>query len=197
MTRQIFMRFLIPFVILSSIFVGVVFNFLSFYNPEIVDNVGSWFITPVRFADLLAITFIIFTFILLTTIKFIDKIARDSTLIICVIFTGFSLIYTSFSWNWQIYFINFLITGVGIGFIFPIAIKLMIRVLPSDRSNTPNLIFFLLIVIWVISFGYIFMQIGVRFWRLLYIIVGTINIFSSILIINLEGRMDTREIKSH
>jgi len=198
MTRQIFMRFIIPFVILSSFFVGVVFNFLSFYNPEIVDNVGSWFITPVRFADLLAITFIIFTFILLTTIKFIDKIARDSILIICVIFTGFSLIYTSFSWNWQIYFINFLITGVGIGFIFPIIIRLMIRVLPTDQSKTPYLIFFLLtIVMWVISFGYIFMQIGVRFWRLLYIIVGTINIFSSILIINLEGRMDTREIKSH
>ena len=192
------MMFMIPFVILSSNFVGVVLNFLSFYNPEIVNNAGSWFITPVRFADLLAITFIVFTIILLTTIKFIDKIARDSTLIICVIFTGFSLIYTSFSWNWQTYFINFLITGVGIGFIFPIIIRLMIRVLPTDQSKTPYLIFFLLtIVMWVISFGYIFMQIGVRFWRLLYIIVGTINIFSSILIINLEGRMDTREIKSH
>jgi len=185
------MRFILPFVILSSIFVGVVLNFLSFFNPEIVDNAGSWFITPIKFADLLAITFIIFTFILLTTIKFIDKIARDSILIICVIFTGFSLIYTSFSWNWQIYFINFLITGVGMGFIFPIIIKLMIRVLPSDRSSIPYLIFFLLtIVIWVISFGFIFMLIGVRFWRLLFIIVGTINIFSSILIINLEGRMD-------
>ena len=198
MTRQIFMRFIIPCVILSSIFVGVVFNFLSFINPGIVDNDGSWFITPVRFADLLALTFIIFTFILLTTIKFIDKIARDSTLIICVILTGFSLIYASFSWNWQIYFINFLITGVVIGFIFPIIIKLMIRVLPSDRSSTPYLIFFLLtVVMWVISFGFMFMLIGVRFWRLLFIIVGTINIFSSILIINLEGRMDTREIKSH
>jgi len=198
MTRQIFMRFMIPFVILSSNFVGVVLNFLSFYNPEIVNNSGSWFITPVRFADLLAITFIIFTFILLMTIKFIDKIARDSTLIICVIFTGFSLIYTSFSWNWQIYFINFLITGVIIGLIFPIVIKLMIRVLPLDRSSTPYLIFFLLtVVMWVSSFGFIFMLIGVRFWRLLFIIVGTINIFSSILIINLEGRVDTREIKSH
>ena len=198
MTRQIFMRFMIPFVILSSNFVGVVLNFLSFYNPEIVNNSGSWFITPVRFADLLAITFIIFTFILLMTIKFIDKIARDTILIICVILTGFSLIYISFSWNWQTYFINFLITGVGIGFIFPIIIRLMIRVLPTDQSKTPYLILFLLtIVMWVISFGYIFMQIGVRFWRLLYIIVGTINIFSSILIINLEGRMDTREIKSH
>ncbi|GAH04374.1 unnamed protein product, partial [marine sediment metagenome] len=190
--------FIIPFVILSSIFVGVVFNFLSFFNPEIVNNDGSWFITPVRFADLLAITFIIFTFILLTTIQFIDKIARDSTLIICVILTGFSLIYISFSWNWQTYFINFLITGVGFGFIFPIIIRLMNRVLPSDRSKNPYLIFFFLtIVMWVISFGLIFMLIGVRFWRLLYFIVGTINIFSSILIINLEGRMDTREIKSH
>jgi len=192
------MRFIIPYFILSSIFVGVVFNFLSFINPGIVNNDGSWFITPVRFADLLSITFIIFTLILVTTIKFIDKIARDTILIICVILTGFSLIYISFSWNWQTYFINFLITGVGIGFIFPIIIRLMIRVLPSDQSKTPYLILFLLtIVMWVISFGFIFMLIGVRFWRLLYIIVGTINIFSSILIINLEGRMDTREIKSH
>ena len=192
------MRFIIPYFILSSIFVGVVFNFLSFINPGIVNNDGSWFITPVRFADLLSITFIIFTLILVTTIKFIDKIARDTILIICLILTGFSLIYISFSWNWQTYFINFLITGVGIGFIFPIIIRLMIRVLPSDQSKTPYLILFLLtIVMWVISFGFIFMLIGVRFWRLLYIIVGTINIFSSILIINLEGRVDTREIKSH
>ncbi len=196
MTRQIFMRFIVPWVILSSIFVGSAFNFLSFMNPGIIDNVGSWFITPVRFSDLLAITFIIFTFILLTTIKFIDKIARTSTLIICVILTGFSLIYTSFTWNWQIYFMNFLLTGVGIGFILPIIIRLMIRGLPSDRSKTPYLIFFLLtIVIWVISSGFIFMLIGVKYWRLLFIVVGSINIFSSILILNIEDRIVDREIK--
>lgn len=196
MTRKIFMRFIIPYGILSSIFVGVVFNFLSFMNPGIVDNVGSWFITPVRFSDLLAITFIIFTFTLLTTIKFIDKIARTSTLVICVILTGFSLIYTSFTWNWQIYFMNFLLTGIGIGLILPIIIRLMIRVLPSDRSKNPYLIFFLLTtVVWVVSSGFIFVLLGVRFWRLLFIIVGTINIFSSILILNLENSSDAREIK--
>jgi len=196
MTRQILMRFIIPWVFLSSIFVGVVFNFLSFMYPGIVDNVGSWFITTLNFSDLLAITFIVFTIILLITIQFIDKIAHRSTLIIFVILTGFSLIYTSFSWNWPIYFLNFLITGVGIGFILPIIIRLMIRVLPSDRSNTPYLIFFLLtIVVWIISSGFIFMLIGVKFWRLLFIVVVSINIFSSILILNLEDHMDAREIK--
>jgi len=91
---------------------------------------------------------------------------------------------------------NFLLTGVGIGFILPIIIRLMIGVLPSDRSRTPYLIFFLLtIVMWVISSGFIFMLIGVKFWRLLFIVVGSINIFSSILILNLEDRMDAREIK--
>jgi len=196
MTRQIFMRFIIPWVFLSSIFVGACFNFLSFMYPKIIDKVGTWFITAIRFSDLLAITFIIFTFILLMTIKFIDKIARTSTLIICVILTGFSLIYTSFTWNWQIYFMNFLFTGVGIGFIVPIIIRLMNRVLPSDQSKTPYTIFFLLtIVIWVISFSFIFMLIGVKFWRLLFIVVGSINIFSSILILKLEDHIDTREIK--
>ena len=190
------MRFMIPWVILSSIFVGVILNFLSFMYPQIIDYVGSWFITTLSFSDLLSITFIVFTIILLTTIKFIDKIANRTTLIICVILTGFSLIYTSLSWNWQIYFLNFLITGIGIGFIFPIIIRLMIRVLPSDQSKTRYLIFFLLTtVIWVISFGFIFMLIGVRFWRLLFIIVGTINIFSSIFILNLEDHMNAKEIK--
>jgi len=196
MTRQIIMRFMIPWVFLSSIFVGVVFNFLSFMYPGIIDNIGSWFSTAIRFSDLLAITFIIFTFILLTTIKFIDKITSTSTLIICVILTGFSLIYTSFTWNWPIYFMNFLLTGVGIGFILPIIIRLMFRVLPSDRSKSPYLIIFLLtIVMWVISFGFVFMLIGVKFWRLLFIVVGSINIFSSILILNLRDRMDVKEIK--
>ena len=196
MTRQIFMRFIIPWVFLSSIFVGAVFNFLSFMNPEIIDYTGTWFITAIRFSDLLAITFILFAFILLVTIKFIDKIARTSTLIICVIITGFSLIYTSFTWNWQIYFMNFLLTGVGIAFILPIIIRLMIRVFPSDRSKTPYLIFFLLtIVMWVIISGFIFMLIGVKFWRLLFIIVGSINIFSSILILNLEDHMKVIEIQ--
>ena len=191
------MRLIIPWVVLSSIFIGVVFNFLSFIYPGIIDNVGSWFITTLNFSDLLAITFIVFTIILLITIKFIDKIAHRSTLIICVILTGFSLIYTSFSWNWQIYFLNFLITGVGIGFIFPIITRLMIRVLPSEGKKKPYLIFFLLtIVIWVISSGFIFMQIGIKFWRLLFIVVGSINIFSSIFILNLEDHKEaTREIK--
>lgn len=188
MNRQLIVKFIIPVLILSSIFVGIVFNFLSFINPTIVDYVGSWFITSLSFSDLLAITFIVFTIILLITIKFIDKIAHKSTLIICVVLTGFSLIYTSFSWNWKIYFLNFLITGVGIGFILPIFIRIIIRALPSDWSNGPYLIFLLLtIVILLISFGFIFMLIGVKFWRLLFIIVGTINIFSSILIISLKG----------
>ena len=196
MIRQLYIRFAIPCVIISSVFVGVVLNFLSFFDPSIIDNDGSWFITPIRFADLLAITLIIFTVISLTTIKFIEKIPRDTILIVCVILTGFSLIYTSFSWNWQIYFMNFLITSIGISLILPIFIELMIRVLPSDLSKTPYLIFFVLtMVIWGITFGIIFTLIGVRFWRLLYFIVGTINIFSSILIINLEASMDTREIK--
>ena len=165
MTRQIFLRFIIPWVFLSSIFVGVSFNFLSFMYPEIIDYVGSWFITAIKFSDLFAITFILFTIILLTTIIFIDKIASTSSLIICVIFTGFILIYTSFTWNWQIYFMNFLLAGVGIGFIVPIIIRLMIRVLPSDRSKTPYLIFFLLtVVVWVISYSFLFMLRGVEFW---------------------------------
>jgi len=190
------MRLIIPWVFLSSIFVGVGFNFLLFIYPEIIDYFGTWFISDIRFSDLLAITFIIFTFILLITVKFIDKIAHRSTLIICVIITGFSLIYTSFAWNWQIYFMNFLLTGVGIGFIVPIIIRLMNRVLPSDQSKIQYSIFFLLtIVIWVISFGFIFTQIGAKFWRLLFIVVGSINIFSSFLILNLEEHIDAREIE--
>ena len=196
MNRQIFMRLIIPWVFLSSIFVGVGFNFLLFIYPEIIDYFGTWFISDIRFSDLLAITFIIFTFILLITVKFIDKIAHRSTLIICVIITGFSLIYTSFAWNWQIYFMNFLLTGVGIGFIVPIIIRLMNRVLPSDQSKITYSIFFLLtIVIWVISFGFIFTLIGAKFWRLLFIVVGSINIFSSFLILNLEEHIDAREIE--
>ena len=196
MNRQIFMRLIIPWVFLSSIFVGVGFNFLLFIYPEIIDYFGTLFISDIRFSDLLAITFIIFTFILLITVKFIDKIAHRSTLIICVIITGFSLIYTSFAWNWQIYFMNFLLTGVGIGFIVPIIIRLMNRVLPSDQSKITYSIFFLLtIVIWVISFGFIFTLIGAKFWRLLFIVVGSINIFSSFLILNLEEHIDAREIE--
>jgi len=91
---------------------------------------------------------------------------------------------------------NFLLTGVGIGFILPIIIKLMSRVFPSDWGKKSYLIFFLLtIVIWVISSGFIFMLIGVKFWRLLFIIVGSINIFSSILVLNLEDHMNAKEIK--
>ncbi|MFW9939861.1 MAG: hypothetical protein ACFFFT_02380 [Candidatus Thorarchaeota archaeon] len=193
MIRQLYIRFAIPCAIISSVFVGVVLNFLSFLDPSIIDNDGSWFISSIRFADLLAITLILFTVISLTTIKFIEKIPHDTVLIVCVILTGFSLIYTSFSWNWQIYFMNFLITSIGISLILPIFIELMTGILPSDLSKTPYLIFFFLtIVIWVLTFSIIYLLIGVRFWRLLYIIVGTINIFSSILIINLEGSIDTR-----
>ncbi|MFX1345642.1 MAG: hypothetical protein ACFFBC_03200 [Promethearchaeota archaeon] len=193
MIRQLYIRFAIPCAIISSVFVGAILNLLSFLDPSIIDNDGSWFISSIRFADLFAITLIIFTVISLTTIKFIEKIPHDTVLIVCVILTGFSLIYTSFSWNWQIYFMNFLITSIGISLILPIFIELMTGILPSDRSKTPYLIFFLLtIVIWVLTFSIIYLLIGVRFWRLLYIIVGTINIFSSILIINLEGSIDTR-----
>ena len=187
MDKQIILRFIIPIFILSSIFSGAILNFASFLAPSIIDSNGSWIITQIRLAELLVLAFIAFVVFLLITIRITAKVNKQ-ILIIGVIFTGFTYIYTGFTWNWQTYFIIFIMSSAGIGFITPIFANFLIRALPSDQSKNNYLIFALLTIIgWILCFYFLFNSIGIQFWRLLYIILGGISVLSSILIIHFEG----------
>lgn len=187
MSKQTIFRFIIPIFILSSVFSGLTLNFASFFNSSIIDSKGSWFISVLRFADLLAISFILFYVILLITIAIVEKINKPF-LIIGIIFTGFTYIYAGITWNWVFYFIMFIMSSIGIAFITPVILKYITRALPSDKRKNNYLIYTLLTIIgWIVCFFILFNIIGVHFWRFLYIISGVIAVFSSLFIIYFEG----------
>lgn len=187
MDKQIIFRFILPVIILSGIFAGALLNFLSFLSPYIINPSGSWIITHIRFAELLLLSFLAFAVFLFMTIRLTTKVNKQ-LLIIGVIFTGFTYIYISITWNWVIYGIIFIMSSAGIGFITPLYAILLFRALPSDEKRKYYLAFSLFTIGgWFICFYFLFNSIGIQLWRLFYIIIGGISVFSSILIIHFKG----------
>lgn len=192
MDKQIIFRFILPVVILSGIFAGAFLNFLSFLSPYIINPSGSWIITDIRFAELLLLAFLAFAVFLFITIRLTTKVNKQ-LLIIGVIFTGFTYIYMSITWNWVTYFIIFVMSSAGIGFITPFYAILLFRALPSDKKRDYYLAFGLLTIAgWIICFYFLFNSIGVQFWRLFYIIIGGISVLSSISIIYFKGPLEIK-----
>lgn len=193
MKKQLISRFHIFLVGLTSIYALIAINILSFIDPRRINSDGSWFITSIRFADLLALTLIAFTVIILITVNFIDKIASKMSFIIAVIFTGFCFIYAGLTWNWQFYFLTFFLSNIGIGFLIPISMRLIFQALPSDKRRLNYIRFIILYIVgWVFISALIFIALAIQFWRYIYIIIGIISIISSFLIISFEGLSEMR-----
>lgn len=193
MKKQIISRFHIFLVGLTSIYALIAINVLSFIDPRRINSDGSWFITTIRFADLIALTLITSTIIILVTVNFIDKMASKMSFIVAIIFTGFCFIYAGLTWNWQFYFVTFFLSNIGIGFLIPISMRLIVQVLPSDKRRLNNLIFLISCIVgWVFIPALIFIALAIQFWRYIYITTGIISIISSFLIVSFEGLSEMR-----
>lgn len=187
MEKITILKFIIPLVFLSSIFMGPVFNFILFLYRKILNSYWGFFINNIMFADLMALTFVIFTFIFILTYHYSEKFAFKPVLFLGIIIIGYCCIYSAFAWNWVIYALFFLITGMIMGSILPKIIELLYDIAhKEDKKRYYIIIFPLSAIIWLIIQGVIFERIGMQSWRVLYLIIGIINIISAPMILLYE-----------
>jgi len=181
MTEKILVfKFYMPFIFLASIFMGPILNIIMFLDRTIPNTYWSFFINVTNFADLMAITFIIFTVIFLLSYYFSDKIPSKPTVIISNIFIGFNCIYAGFSWTWELYFLTFIFISATVGFLIPMIFKLIRNSINLETTKIYyNLIFPISILVWILIEIIVFILLGPGSWKILYIVSGIIAIATS------------------
>jgi MFS family permease len=180
MEKITIVRFIIPVVFISTVFLGPIFNFFLFLYRKILNSYWSFFITNIQFADLMAVTFILFTTFFLLTYHYSEKFATKPVIFLGTVTIGYSCIYSAFVWNWVTFALLFLITGIAMGFIIPKIIEILYDISnKEDKQRFELYVIPLFAIIWVLIQGIVFEMIGMQSWRILYLIIGIINITSA------------------
>ncbi len=182
MVPQTFYKFLIPTAILSSVFIGPAYNLLIFLNTHILESHWSIYIDNVAFANLMALSFILFTIIFIISSKFVEKLTKEPLIITGIIIIAFSCIYAGLTWVWEIVILAFIITSSTIAFLIPVIIKYTSDKIEKKYENKlSKFVLPISTLLWIMISFALFTYIGDA-WRLLYFVAGGINIISAIVI---------------
>ncbi|MFX1314657.1 MAG: hypothetical protein ACFE9T_02245 [Promethearchaeota archaeon] len=174
------LRFFVPLIFIMSIFLGPVYSFLMFFYQKFLNSYWSFRITILQFADVMALTFILFSIVFIITFLFLKKIAIEPAISFSFILIGFCCIYAAFATNWIIYLTMFIIIGGTIGFVLPKFLTLIGDITKIEEIRKSHLLVIpISILAWLITQSIIFEVMGMQSWRILYIVIGLINIVSS------------------
>jgi MFS family permease len=183
MEKLTIFRIFIPVLILSSLILGPLLNLLTFLNTWVLETHWSIYINDLEFANLMTLSFILFTVVFIITMKFIEKLAKDTFIAIAMVIIGFSCIFAGLLWNWQIVFLVFTITSVSLAFLIPTLTKYASDIIHEKFENPRVAMFFpISLLIWVLIFLSLFATMGSS-WRILFYIGGGINILSSFVLV--------------
>ena len=184
MEKRTILNFFIPIAFVASVFCGQVYNFLIFYNADTLESHWSIFTTDIMFENLMAFTFILFALTFLISFYFQKKIAKDSIIILAIIFIGYSCIFASIIWTWEIVILVFFLTGIITAYLIPGFARLISDKISRENINKRSaLVLPLSAIIWILISLALFRYLGASSWRILYFVTGIINISSSLSIL--------------
>ncbi|MFX1419496.1 MAG: hypothetical protein ACFE9N_11305 [Promethearchaeota archaeon] len=179
MQKQLIYKFFIPIAFLSSVFSGPVYNLLVFLNITILESHWSIYYNPYVFANVLAISFILFTAIFIVTVKYIEKAVKESLMILAIIVIGYCSVFVGLTWVFEIIILTFILSGCALAYLIPSITKVASDKIQKSSSNKLiRYVFPLSSLIWIIISFALFSSFG-ESWRILYFIIGAINIISS------------------
>jgi len=183
MEKLVIVKFFLPFAILCNVFAGPTLNLLTFLNTWVLESHWSIYIDNIAFANLMALTFILFTIIFISSMRFVEKVTKSHILIIGMLIIGFSCIYASIIYVWEVVIIVYIITGIATAFYLPAITKYTINKVQNKYENSRYILILpISALIWIgISFA-LFYTIG-ESWRLIYFITGIVNIMSSLILV--------------
>lgn len=185
--RTIIRRLAIPFAFLASIYSGVFYNFVMWYNYGVFESYWSFFVTPSTFINTMTITFITFFVVLLVSINFLEKVISKPVITFCIILIGFCCIYISITYVLEWFFLYYFLMGLSIAYLTPCLLKLTTEAVGTEtKKGYHKHSFAIIIIVWLTISAMLFWALGIFYptssWRFLYLITGIINIASSPLI---------------
>ena len=135
METQTIFKFFIPIAILTSIFLGPAYNLLLFLNTHIIEFHWSIYVNDVAFANLMALTFILFSVLFIITMKFVEKLTQEPLIIIGIIVISFSSVYAGLIWVWEIIILTFIMTSATLAFLIPVVIKYTSDIIQEEYED--------------------------------------------------------------
>jgi len=183
MQKLTILKFFVPIAIITSIFSGPVYNLLIFLNVRILETQWGIYYDTVLFANLMALSFILFTLIFIISIRYVDKILKEQIIILGMLLIGFCCIFASLIWGWEIIILVFLVSSISMSFLIPMMIKYTSNIVQKNYENKRYLLALPVSVLcWIIVSFILFNAFGVH-WRFLFVITGIINIFASLVFV--------------
>jgi MFS family permease len=183
MEKLTLVKFFLPVILISSLILGPFLNLLTFLNTWVLETHWSIYINDIAFANLMTLSFILFTIVFILAMRFVEKLANDTFITIAIIVIGFSCIFAGLIWNWQMVFLVFVITSISLGFLIPTVTKYTSDIFHKKFENPRVVLVFPIgIFIWILIYLILFITMGSS-WRMLFFVGGIINILSSFVLV--------------
>lgn len=183
MEKKSIFKFFIPFAILSGIFTGPLYNLLTFLNTGVLESHWSIYVSNLVFANLMALCFILFAVVFILSMQYVEQITKEPLIILSTGLIGFSCIYASFIWVWDVVVLVFIITSVATGYLIPAIIKFTSDKAQKEYGNLRyGLVLPISTLIWLFITSILFTVAGLP-WRGLFLVFGIISIASSFIIL--------------
>jgi len=183
METQTIYKFFVPIAILSSIFIGPAYNLLVFLNTHILESHWSIYINEIAFANLMALSFILFTVLFIISMKFVEKLTKEPLMIAGIIIIAFSSVFAGLIWVWEIVILTFILSGATLAFLIPVVTKYTSDKVKKEYENERYILILpIASLVWIFISLALFAFIGEASWRILYFISGGINVTAAILV---------------
>lgn len=183
MEIQTIFKFFVPIAILSSIFIGPTYNLLVFLNTQILESHWSIYINEIAFANLMTLSFILFTVLFIISMKFVEKLTKEPLMIVGIIVIAFSSVFAGLIWVWEIVILTFIMSGATLAFLIPVITKYTSDKVQKEYENGRYILTLpIASLLWIFISLALFALIGEASWRTLYFISGGINIIAAILV---------------
>ena len=184
MEKLTIIKLAVPLVFIASIYSGVFYNFAIWLNYGVFESYWSFFVSSSTFTNILAITFIAFTIVLLVSTNFLDKIISKPIISVCIVLIGFCCIYISLTFRVEWLFLYFFLMGLSIAYLTPCLLKLTTEVMRTKtKKESYKYTFAISIIAWLLISALVFEFLGNFYptssWRFIYLITGIINIASA------------------
>ncbi|MFX1323366.1 MAG: hypothetical protein ACFE8N_00300 [Promethearchaeota archaeon] len=170
-------------VLLASVYSSLISNFFLLAYRTVLNIRWALFTSSAALTNVLAVAFILFTVILITSLKYVDKITRKLYVTILLLVTSASCFIITTTWIYELFILFFVIIAFSTAYLTPSMAKLI-----SDFSNTEErrdfdkYIYPLSILIWGVISGLLFYFGSIYIWRYFLIITGSLNFAASIII---------------
>ncbi|MFX0031108.1 MAG: hypothetical protein ACFE8E_10525 [Candidatus Hodarchaeota archaeon] len=177
MNNKNIINFVAKLIMLYSVLLGPIYTFFSFTSPIIPEYYYSWFMNIEMIATYTTMSFIIFVFVFLLTIRYIEKISNKLTVLISLMITSLILIYLAVGSMLEIYIILTILSGALFGFTIPVTMKFIAEdVFLGQETNTKVITTLIIVGLYIIVSFLIFNYFGLIYWRLIYLITGIIMV---------------------